>query len=96
LDTIDPLLESALAEIGIEAPPGEVFETAMREVLEVPVLEGEGRVELVQPNVMYEFANPELESLSPLQKQVLRMGPENVRRLQSYLRDLAAAMGLDV
>jgi hypothetical protein len=68
----------------------------MREVLEVPVLEGEGRVELVQPNVMYEFANPELESLSPLQKQVLRMGPENVRRLQSYLRDLAAAMGLDV
>ena len=94
LDTLNPLVEGALAEIGVEAPPGEVFEAAVREVLEVPVLEGE--IELVQPNVMYEYADPELESLSPLKKQVLRMGPENVRRLQTYLRRLAVEMELDV
>lgn len=96
LETINPLVETALTEIGVEAPPGEVFETAMQEVLEVPVLEGDGSVELVQPNVMYEFADPQLESLSPLKKQVLRMGPENVQRLQTYLRRLAREMELDV
>jgi hypothetical protein len=96
LETIDPLVENALGEIGVDAPPGQVFETALREVLAVPVLEGDGSVELVQPNVMYQFADPELESLSPLKKQVLRMGPANVRRLQMYLRRLAEEMNLDV
>ena len=96
LRTLDPLVEDALVEVGVEAPPGEVFEAAIREVLEVPVLEGDGRVELIQPNVMYQYADPELESLSPLKKQVLRMGPENVQRLQGYLRRLAAEMGMDI
>lgn len=96
LQTLDPLVEEALAELGVQAPPGEVIEKAIREVLAVPVLPGDGRVELVQPNVMYEFANPELEALSPLKKQVLRMGPENVRRLQDYLRQVAAAMNIDL
>lgn len=96
LETIDPLVETALTEVGVEAPPGEVFETAIEEVLAVPVLEGDGSVELVQPNVMYEFADPELESLSPLKKQVLRMGPENVQRLQTFLRRLAGEMGIQV
>lgn len=96
LDTIDPLVEEALAEVGVQAPPGQVFEAAIEEVLAVPVLEGDGSVELVQPNVMYHYADPELESLSPLKKQVLRMGPENVQRLQTYLRRLAREMNLDV
>lgn len=94
LETLDPLVEAALTEIGVDAPPGEVFAAAVREVLEVPVLEGQ--IELIQPNVMYHYADPELESLSPLKKQVLRMGPENVQKLQAYLRRLAAEMGLAV
>lgn len=94
LVNIEPLMETALAEIGVDAVPGEVLAQAIREVLAVPVVDGD--VELVQPNVMYHFADPELESLSPLRKQVLRMGPENVRRLQAYLRTLAAQLGIDV
>jgi len=94
LETLDPLVETALAELGVKAPPSQLFETALEDVLAVPVLEGD--VELVQPNVMYKYADPDLESLSPLQKQVLRMGPENVERLQSYLRQLAAEMELGV
>lgn len=94
LSTIEPLMQTALAEVGVDAPPGQVLAGAIREVLEVPVLEGD--VELVQPNVTYHFADPELESLSPLKKQVLRMGPDNVRRLQTYLRTLAGQLGLDV
>ncbi|MFW6093742.1 MAG: DUF3014 domain-containing protein [Pseudomonadota bacterium] len=93
LETLSPLLETALAEVGVEAPPGEVLARAMEEVMAVPVLPE--RVELVQPNVMYEYADEELESLSPLKKQVLRMGPENVERLQAYLRRVAAEMELE-
>lgn len=94
LETLNPLIESALAELGVEAPPGQMFATAVQAVLAVPVLEGD--VELVQPNVMYKYADPDLESLSPLKKQVLRMGPENVERLQAYLRRLAAEMELEL
>lgn len=94
LETINPLVESALGEIGVEAPPGDVFAEAIRQVLEVPVLDGP--VEVVQPNVMYEYADEDLESLSPLKKQVLRMGPENVEKIQDYLRRLAAEMNLEV
>ena len=63
---------------------------AIDQVLAVPVLEGE--VELVQPKVFYEYADPALEELSPLQKQVLRMGPDNVVRLKNYLTELRQAL----
>lgn len=94
LETLEPLVESALQEIGVQAPPGEVFAAAVAEVLAVPV--PEGRVELLQPNVMYEYADPRLEGLSSLKKQVMRMGPDNTRRLQAYLRRVAAEMNLEV
>ncbi len=61
--------------------------TAIREgieqVLATPDLEGD--IELVQPKVYYEFADPNLESLNPLQKQLLRMGPQNLARIKGYL-----------
>lgn len=94
LGTIEPLMETSLLEIGVDAPPGDVLAGAMREVMAVPVLDDD--VELVQPNVMYQFADPELESLPPLQKQILRMGPENVRRLQAYVERLAEAMDIEL
>ena len=92
IETIEPLLAAALGELGVEAPADQVFDTALAEVMAVPVLSGD--VELVQPNVMYHYADPDLEALSPLQKQVLRMGPDNVRRLQDHLREVAGALEL--
>jgi hypothetical protein len=92
LTMLHPLVETALAEVGIHAQPGDVFAQAVRQVMAVPVLEGD--VELIQPAVMYRFADPQLEALPQLHKQLLRMGPENVRRLQAYLGEVAAAMNL--
>jgi hypothetical protein len=85
LDT-GPLLGEALAELGSQVSVQTGMVETIDQILAVPVLEGE--VELIQPKVLYEYADPELEGLSALQKQVLRMGPDNVVRLQSYLRDL--------
>jgi hypothetical protein len=44
--------------------------------------------------VTHAYADPWLEDLSPAQKQLLRMGPSNQRRVQAKLRELAVAMGM--
>jgi len=47
-------------------------------------------VALVRPNVLYEFADPELEKLSSGQKMLLRMGSANRARMKKTLRDFRA------
>ena len=42
----------------------------------------------------YAYVDPRLESLSAAQKQLLRMGPENVRTIQAKLREIALALGI--
>lgn len=49
-------------------------------------------IRLVQRKVLYEFADPELESISAGQKILLRMGPENAARLKKKLRELREAL----
>ncbi|HEY3177315.1 MAG TPA: DUF3014 domain-containing protein [Casimicrobiaceae bacterium] len=45
-------------------------------------------VALVQPHVLYLFADPELERLSAGQKMMLRMGGENAAHIKIKLREL--------
>ncbi len=52
----------------------------------------EGRIDLVQHSVRYKFADKKLESLSHIDKQMLRMGPENTRKIQRKLRKMAQAL----
>ncbi len=47
-----------------------------------------GPIALVQPNVMYRYADPALEALSPGQKTLIRMGPANEALLKARLREL--------
>jgi hypothetical protein len=49
--------------------------------------EPQGPIELVQPKVFYQFADPKLEDLSAGQKLMVRMGPANERSLKAKLRD---------
>jgi Protein of unknown function (DUF3014) len=51
-----------------------------------------GPVKLVRPNVMYEYADPDLEACSVGQKVLLRMGPENAARIKAKLRAIRAAI----
>jgi hypothetical protein len=54
-------------------------------------------VKLLRPGVLYEFADPDLETRSAGEKILLRMGPENAARVKPKLweirRDLLAASG---
>jgi hypothetical protein len=45
-------------------------------------------VRLVQPRVLYEFADPDLEALSGGQKILLRMGAENEAEIKTKLREI--------
>jgi hypothetical protein len=49
-----------------------------------------GDIVLVRPNVMYQFADPNLEDLSAGQKTLLRMGPQNAAIVKAKLRELRA------
>ena len=49
-----------------------------------------GALALHQPKVLSEFEAPQLEALSAGQKAMLRIGPDNARRVKAKLRALRA------
>ncbi len=81
---LEPLLNQALNELGYADGAHAGIAAAIERILAVPEPVGDLGVELVQPKVLYHYADPRLESLSDLQKQVLRTGPDNTRRLKAY------------
>ncbi len=84
-----PLLREAYAELGYpESLLDETVADAIDQITAAPVIRQP--IELKQESVAYTFANPELEKLPPIQKLLLRMGPENTRTIQqkaALLRD---------
>ena len=90
-----PFIAAAYAELGRS---GDEFDVtvlrALRNLLETPVLERE--VRLIHRAPFFEFADPALEDLLPIQKQFLGMGPRNVRAVQASLLEIAQAIGFDV
>lgn len=52
-------------------------------------------IPVISDSAMYKFANPQLEALLPAQKQLLRMGPDNMRMVKAKLRELRTALELE-
>ena len=61
----------------------------VQRVHQVPVIDKD--IELLRPSVIYIYADAELEALPSFEKQLLRMGPQRVSRVQSYVAQFAAA-----
>ncbi len=68
----------------------DIFKAAVGKILQAPIITG--RVEVIRPSVHYKFADPKLEKLSALDKQMLRMGPDNTRLIQKKLRELVQVL----
>jgi len=87
-----PLFQQAYRELGY---PKEDFHQillrAIVEVLRTPVVED--KILLEKKVTTYIITEPGLEALSPAQKHILRMGPENIQLIQARLRELALALG---
>ena len=85
-----PLLEKAYDELGKRGNFHDRFMAALgqiRSVSEPPM-----GATLVRPHIFYQFADPELESASPLSKGMWRLGPENMLELQDFARNLSAEL----
>ena len=88
---IRPLLESAFAELGYQPRQMDgIILQSIDNILTTPVIVEP--LQLVRDSVTYKFADPELEALLPLQKQLLRAGPENTQRLQQQAKALREAL----
>lgn len=86
-----PLLEASFAEMGYNPRQMEgIILQAIDRVLATPIIVEP--IELIHESVFYEFADPELEGLPPLQKQILRTGPENTQKLQQKALALKTAL----
>ena len=80
-----PILNDAFAELGYEdATFNQRVKAAIKEVLNAPIIEQP--IELTSISVNYKFKDPDLETLPDAQKLMIRMGPENTRKVKAALR----------
>jgi hypothetical protein len=86
-----PLFQEAYANLG---HPPEYFNDRLIEVidhlLETPELQDP--IALVQPGVMFEYADPDVEARSAGQKALIRMGAANARQVKAKLRELRSEL----
>ena len=79
-----PLFQKSYERLGY---PDAYFNDRLVEVIDhlVAAPVPEGPIVLVRPNVLYEFADPDLEALSSGEKLLLRMGPSNAGTIKRML-----------
>jgi hypothetical protein len=88
---LQPLFQQAYEELG---HPNGVFNLRLLEVIDhlLAAPQAPAEIRLVQPSVLYRYADERLEKLSAGQKLLLRMGPENAAVIKSKLREIQAEL----
>lgn len=90
-----PLFDEASGELGLGTEGFDpVLARAVRNLLAVRL--PSPPVEVEPDGAMYAYAAPALEARTPAEKHLMRMGPDNARRVQEKLRELADALRLEV
>lgn len=90
---LEPLLDEAYRELGYpDTDFDDTLERAIRRLLRTPVPPEDSP--LVENVRSYAYRDPTLENLTDAQKVLLRMGPENQRRIQAKLEEFAEALGM--
>ena len=86
-----PLLQQAYEELGY---PDRQFHNRALEIIDhlLATPRVSGPVALEQPHVLYKYADPALEGLSPGQKILLRIGPDNAAIARTKLIQLRTAL----
>lgn len=86
-----PLFQQAYQDLGY---PNGYFNDRLVQTIDdlLAAPDTTGNVALMRPNVMYQFADAQLEALSVGQKAMIRMGPANEAIVKAKLRELRAAV----
>jgi len=84
-----PLFQKAYVDLGY---PNGYFNDRLVEVIDnlLATPDVKGPIKLTVPHVLYEYADPDLQSRSAGQKVLLRMGPENAAKVKAKLREIRA------
>ncbi|MCE9680341.1 DUF3014 domain-containing protein [Shewanella sp. AS1] len=84
---LSPLLNEAFEELGYN---NQNFDDRMLKAIDVmlaaPIIEHP--IEVTSVSVNYQFVDPELEALPNAQKLMIRMGPQNSKKVKAALRKL--------
>jgi len=92
---LSPLFQQAYQELGY--PNGSFNDrlvTVINHLLGAPDIKGP--VMLVQPNVVFKYADPALESQSSGRKILMRMGHENEVKVKNKLREIKRALAEEI
>ena len=85
------LIEEAFKDLGY---PDKKFDDVLHRAIDIlltaPIIDRE--IILKEKVTTYMFVDPRLEKLNPAGKHLLRMGPENIRKIQAKLREIAALL----
>jgi len=83
---IKPLFDEAYNELGYEDDFTNTLQDAITRVLDMEL--PKSSMALIQPSVMYKFADPDLEALPDSDKLLLRIGKDNLLVMKSVLLEL--------
>ncbi|HEX7238173.1 MAG TPA: DUF3014 domain-containing protein [Gammaproteobacteria bacterium] len=88
---LEPLFQEAYEDLG---HPGASFDMRLNEVIEhlLQTPTPRGQIALVQPSVLYKYADDRLEKLSAGQKLLIRMGVDNATVIKGKLREIQAEL----
>jgi hypothetical protein len=88
-----PALEAAYRGLGY--PDGSIDRVTARALARIErTAARDGEIELIEgPGATYAYADPRLEQLGDVEKQLLRMGPRNGRILQEKAREISRLLG---
>lgn len=89
--TLEPLIQAAWSEMNPDQSANnhafdEILLSAIKKVQTAPAIHDE--IRLIRPSVMYKYADPKLERLNAVSKQMIRMGPRNTRIIQKKLDEI--------
>ncbi|HET7785348.1 MAG TPA: DUF3014 domain-containing protein [Myxococcales bacterium] len=95
LRDLHPLLVTAYHKLGYpDRKFDDVLAKALQRIVDAKVLTQPPRLEPKGAN--FRFTDDKLESLGPVEKHLLRMGPRNTKLVQGKAREVAAALDLRI
>ncbi len=83
---LEPLVREAYRQLGRQEPVLTAVQDAIVKVLQAPLVQGD--IQLLRKSVVYSYQDPALESLDPIARQMIRMGPDNTRIIQKKLQEI--------
>lgn len=88
---VAPLFQQAYMELGYrDVEFDSVLRRAIRIVVQTEAVEG--NLQLIKPSVMYLYADSAIEGMQDVQKQLIRLGPQNSARLKAKLDEFLLAL----